>query len=134
PSADYVSVQGGSSMTPVINNNAAATTGGSSVYRNASFTAVNAKSSAGTLYGLVLINTTSSTRYVQVYNVSGAPTNGSSTVIETYPLAAFDNKAFNFGDIGTAYGTGIGFGCTTDAAGTTSATAGDCIIGSARYK
>lgn len=94
----------------------AATNGGAStcvLQSAASTNATNCKASAGNLYGVEVINTTSTIYYLRLYNSSGSPTCSSSTgFVRSIPIPhASGNGAgiANFYTVGEAYGTGIAF-------------------------
>lgn len=61
--------------------------------------------------------------FLQVYNLTTAPTIGSSTPIITYPIAANEKFAVTIDNGGLYFNTGIAFAFTTDAAGTTGSAA-----------
>lgn len=82
----------------------------------ASTNATNCKASAGQLYNIEVINTTSTIYYLRLYNSSGSPTCSSSTgFVRTVPIphgaGAGAGVGFNQSP-GEAFGTGIGF-CLT---------------------
>lgn len=95
---------------------APATSGGLSscvVQSAASTNATNCKGSAGQLYSIQVINTTSTLYYLRLYNSSGSPTCSSATgFIRSIPIP---HASGNGGgvvipqDIGETFGTGIAF-------------------------
>jgi len=92
---------------------APATSGGLSIYRNISLvaTGVNIKASAGQVYGLMIYNGATSTRFVKLYNKATAPTVGTDTPILTLPIPSGASVAVDYSS-GIAFGTGIGIGAT----------------------
>lgn len=95
-----------------------ATSGGDSVYSVISSGAANQdaasiKSSAGQVYGYALFNTTSSARYVKLYN-TGSPTSSSTPVFRVY-LPPTGGANVSLPD-GFPFGTAIGIRITTGAA------------------
>jgi hypothetical protein len=98
-------------------NLAPTTSGGLSIYKNLDLdeTGVSVKGSAGQLYGWFIYNNATSTRYVKLYNVSSAPTVGTTTPVFTLPIpaGAAANVAF---PNGIAFDTGIGLGAVTGVA------------------
>lgn len=97
----------------------AATTGGTTpcyITSAASTNSTNCKASAGQIYHISAINTTTTNYFLRLYNASSAPTCSSSTgFIRSIPvLGAAANGSGVVEDIvvGEVYGTGIGF-CLT---------------------
>lgn len=82
----------------------------------ASTNATNCKNAAGLLYGIEVINTTSTIYYLRLYNLSSSPTCSSATgFIRTVPIPHGSGAGAgiaNFYTVGETYGTGIGF-CLT---------------------
>lgn len=101
----------------------AGTTGGATpvqVLTTASTNATSIKASAGTLYTISAINTTATIYYLKFYNVSGTPSPGSDTPLQTFPIPANTSAAgltIAF-PVGIAFGTGIGI-CVVGAIGAT---------------
>jgi len=95
------------------------TTNGAStcvVQSAASTNATNCKNAAGLIYGLEVINTTSTIYYLRLYNLSTSPTCSSATgFIRTVPIPHGSGAGAgiaNFYTVGETFGTGIGF-CLT---------------------
>lgn len=90
------------------------TSGGVDTYTNINVnaTGVNIKASAGQLYGYYCFNNSStSVRYVRLYDSASAPTVGSTTKKTIFGIPA--NAAANvFSEIGVAFSSGIGIGAT----------------------
>lgn len=90
----------------------------------------SAKGSAGNVFKISGNNVKASVIYLKLYNKATAPTVGTDTPLKTIAIPA--SAVFNL-DIGGAdgfyFGTGIGYGFTTDAtdAGTTALAAGDIL-------
>ncbi len=93
--------------------NAAATGGAtpSKYFSAASTNATSVKGSAGTLYGIVAVNTTATTYYLKFYNKASSPTVGTDTPVLTIPLLANASYQSQF-PTGAAFGTGIAFALT----------------------
>jgi len=75
----------------------------------------NCKSSAGNVYGYMVINTTATLYYLRMYNASAAPTCSSATnFVNTIPVPASATGAgiSHMIPVGQAFATGIGF-CLT---------------------
>lgn len=83
------------------------------VYRNINLgvTGVNAKTSAGTLYGYALFNSGSAVRYVKIYNTAIAPT-ASDTPVMTLLLPAGSGANVSI-DRGLTFSAGIGLRAST---------------------
>jgi hypothetical protein len=100
----------------------AGTTGGATpahYLSAASNNATNVKATAGTIYGLSLINTTATLYYLRLYDVAtSAPTCSSATgVVQNIPIPANTAGAgvvLNFDGVGMLFANGIGF-CLTGA-------------------
>lgn len=88
----------------------------------ASNNATNCKASAGNVYGIRVINTTTTNYFVRLYNLSSSPTcSSSSGFIETIPAlgAAANGGGISFPRaIPQAFSAGIGF-CITAGGGST---------------
>ncbi len=133
-----LSVQGIASMTPILATvtNAgtfaaqaaptASATGGSTTCYLTSAASTNAtvcKASAGQVYAVRAVNTTTTNYFLRMYNLASGPTCSSATgFVETIPvLGAATNGggiATPNGAVGQAYGTGIAF-CLTGGGGST---------------
>ena len=124
----HLSAQGAlwTTPTPAIN-------GGLSMTRLLSAATTNAtlvKSSAGNLYGIWVSNTSASTRWLKLYNMSTAPTVGSSVPVMTIAIPAGFCGDLNVGTHGISFATGISLAITgayTDA-DTTAIAAGDVCL------
>lgn len=105
--------QGAAGSTPWPVAMQPATTGGLSVYRSLDVNATGqvAKNAAGQLYGYYLYNNSAATRYVKLYNQSGAPAS-TDTPLMTLPIpaGAAANVAY---PSGIAFSAGIGIRATT---------------------
>jgi len=111
------------------------TTGGLSVYYDADLdeTAVAAKASAGTIYGITAFNTTAAPLFLQIFNVAqGSVTVGTTTPTEQYVIPAnadSDGAGFTYNiPQGIAYGTAITVACSTDSEGNGAPGVGACIV------
>ena len=98
-----------------------ATTGGGTPihYLSAASTnSNNVKGSAGTIYEVTAINTTSTIYYLKLYDKATAPTCGTDTPVHTYPIPVNSTNGggftINFSSVGLAFANGIGF-CLTGA-------------------
>jgi hypothetical protein len=97
----------------------AATSGGTTpcyITSAASTNSTSCKGSAGQLYGVEVVNTTSTLYYLRLYNSSSAPTCSSATgFVRTIPVphaTGAGGGLANFYSVGEVYGTGVGF-CLT---------------------
>lgn len=110
--------------TPWLVSQVPTTTAGSStcyLTSAASTNATNCKASAGNVYGVYIINTTSTNYFLRMYNSSGTPTCSSSTgFIESVPAlgAASNGGGISRMQEAQAYTTGIAF-CLTGGGGNT---------------
>jgi hypothetical protein len=93
------------------------TSGGCSVSRTlsaANTTGINAKGSAGQVYGWAISNTNAAARYVKFYNKATAPAVGTDTPVMTLAIATgATSEEFTSG---IPFALGIGYGITTGAA------------------
>lgn len=111
----------------------AETSGGASTYRLLSAATTNAqvvKSAAGQLYAWHLTNLSStSARFVKLYNKASAPTVGTDTPVLTLPLPAGGQANVAF-PVGLVFATGIALAITGGVADsdTTSVAANDVIV------
>ena len=97
--------------------------------------AANIKSSAARLYGFAFANTSAAWLYVHLYNLSGAPTVGTSTPKSTLAIPPGGSVVQNYGDIGIGYSLGLAI-AITQSPGDTDATAlstTNQIIGDIQY-
>lgn len=74
------------------------------------------KSSGARLSGYAVTNTSATAFYLKLFNLSAAPTVGSSTVALTIYVPATSTIVQYFGDIGITFNTGISFDTTAAAA------------------
>jgi hypothetical protein len=104
--------------TPWLVSQVPTTAGGLSISRTlsaANTTGINAKGSAGQVYGWAITNTNASARFVKLYNKATAPTVGTDTPVITLVIPG---NATGAGMVaaeftsGIAFGTGIGYGIT----------------------
>jgi hypothetical protein len=65
--------------------------------------------------------------YLQIYNKASAPTIGTDTPVLTYPIAALERFSLMLPRGGYYFSTGVAYAFTTDAAGTTGASAAAVI-------
>lgn len=81
----------------------------------ASTNATSLKASAGVLYALYVVNLNAAVRYLKFYNKASAPTVGSDTVVQTFPIPASTTGAgFTINlDPGISFSTGIAYALTT---------------------
>jgi hypothetical protein len=84
------------------------------------------KASAGNLM-MVWGQNGAAITYLQVYNKATAPTIGTDTPILTYPIAALERFSLMLPRGGYYFSTGVAYAFTTDAAGTTGASAAAVI-------
>lgn len=117
------------------------TTNGAStcvVQSAASTNATNCKGAAGLLYGVEVINTTSTIYYLRLYNLSSAPTCSSATgFIRTIPVPHGSGAGAgiaNFYTVGETYGTGIGFCLTGGGSSTDNTNAATGVYITLHYK
>lgn len=103
--------------------------GAFSVGNAAGLTTLNIKASAGSLYGMSIVNKVANVTYIQTYNTAGTPTLGTS-VISWIPVAASATVFIPPGSIALQnFATGIGIGAATTATGAAApATAPDVVV------
>lgn len=88
------------------------------------------KNTAGTLWSAVVSNTSAAARFLKFFNLTGAPTVGTSVPVFTVPIPPGDTVLVNGGSNGIRFGTGISL-AITGAAGdldTTAIGAGDVKV------
>ena len=88
------------------------------------------KSAAGTLWSAVVSNTSAAARFLKFFNLTGAPTVGTSVPVFTVPIPPGGTVLVNGGSNGIRFGTGISL-AITGAAGdldTTAIGAGDVKV------
>lgn len=118
------------------------TKGGETHYRNLDIdeTGVSIKASAGQVYDVHAWNRTTSARYLKLYDISAAPTVGTTTPVVTIPLEPSGTNGLPKPTIlrfkaGMAFASGIGIGCTTGFADNdTGAPGANDVIVSLGYK
>lgn len=94
-------------------------------FRNLAATVQAVKASAGTLYGILVINTSGATCYVQVFDLAtGGVTLGTTTPDLEFLLATASVQFFALGENGIAFGTAISIASTTTEGGLTGSAAG----------
>ena len=115
---------------------ASATVAGTSIAKVNSAATTNAtliKSTSGRVYGYHFVNNTASVKYVRLYNLTTAPTVGTSVPTVIIPIAANATAHIDM-SVPMAFGTGISYAIT--GAGTdldaTAVAVGD-VIGHIRY-
>lgn len=94
-----------------------------SVTTTASTNASSQKASAGNLQELSVSNPTATAIYVKLYNKASAPTVGTDVPVMTIPVAAGATVAYEFGNLGKRFATGIALAATAAAAATDTAVA-----------
>lgn len=108
---------------PVFNRSVAGATGGgtiSSAIAPATPAGVNLKASAGSIFKVFATTVQATPVYIKFYNASSAPTCGSGTPVARFmvPVAATAANGagtnIDIGEMGAAFGTGIGY-CVTGA-------------------
>jgi hypothetical protein len=109
-----------------------AASGGCSNYHAVSLGSTNAaniKATPGQVYGVHVYNNASYPVYVKLYNVAGAPTVGTSTVVKTIGVQAGTSRDVLI-PLGEAFATGIGVSITKGIADNdaTAVLASDCVI------
>ena len=123
--------------TPWLVTDNGATSGGTStcyITSAASTNSTNCKASAGQLYNLTLVNTTATTYYLRLYNLSSAPTCSSATgFIATIPVLATGGVS-QAKHVGQAFGTGIGFCLTGGGSSTDNSNAATGVYITLEYK
>lgn len=104
----------------------------------ASTNSTNCKASAGLLYGIEVVNTTSTLYYLRLYNASSAPTCSSATgFIRTVPIPHNTGAGAglaNFYTVGETYGTGISFCLTGGGSSTDNTNAATGVYLTLHYK
>ena len=124
----HLSAQGALWMTPTPTTN-----GGLSMARVLSAATTNAtlvKSTAGNLYGIWVSNSSTSKRWLKLYNMTTAPTVGTSVPVMTIAIPPGFCGDLNVGTHGISFTTGISLAITgayTDA-DTTAVAAGDICL------
>lgn len=124
----HLSAQGALWITPTPTTN-----GGLSMARVLSAATTNAtlvKSSAGNLYGIWVSNSSTSKRWLKLYNMTTAPTVGTSVPVMTIAIPPDFCGDLNVGTHGISFATGISLAITgayTDA-DTTAVAAGDVCL------
>lgn len=131
-SADVITVQGITSMTPLSVSTSPNTSGGCSqthIVSAATTNATSVKGSAGQLYGIDVFNNAAYPVYVKFYNKATAPTVGTDTVLRAFGVQAGVGRRAEFVN-GIAFATGIAMAITkgiTDA-DTTAVALSDCVV------
>jgi hypothetical protein len=135
PSADVISIQGSTGMTPVQASLKPQTSGGLTPYHLIAAGTTNAtsvKGSAGQLYAYYLSNVSASPRYVKFFDKASAPTLGTDTPVLTLMLPgnSAGSGANNAIPNGIAFANGIAIAITANAADNdnTGVTASDVIV------
>lgn len=109
------------------------TTGGLTRHRLLTAAGTNAtlvKNTAGQVYTVHAYNNTAAVKFLKFYNKASAPTVGTDTPVETYPLPPNAWTRISFEDIGNAFATGIGIAVTGAIADndTTAVAANDVVV------
>lgn len=108
----------------------ASTTGGTTPYRNVDLdeTAVAVKASAGTLYGIYVVNRTTSVRYVHFYDTAqGSVSVGTTTPVLTFEIPA--NATDHVGVSPAFPSAGVAFATAITAAATNALTGAGTALG-----
>ena len=104
----------------------------------ASTNATNCKNAAGLIYGLEVVNTTSTIYYLRLYNLSTSPTCSSAAgFVRTVPIPHSSGAGAgiaNFYTVGETYGTGIGFCLTAGGSSTDNSNAATGVYVTIHYK
>lgn len=74
--------------------------------------ATSVKTTAGRVYDLHVFNNAATVKFLKLYNKASAPTVGTDTPVETYPLAIGQMTRISFEDIGNSFSTGIAYAIT----------------------
>lgn len=94
--------------------------------------ATNVKNSSAILYGLSVTNTNASARYLKLYNSTGTPTVGTTTLFSEYLIpgsTAGGGHSPNLPADGIAFTSGLAYGLATGAGTSTGApSAGEIIV------
>lgn len=128
PSANVVTVQGATSMTPILTQSTPGTANGLSfatLTAANSTNATNLKASAGQLYHVTAYNNSATLAWISFYNNAGTPTCGTSIVYQVMIPANSTSGAGAIDDVpsGLTFSTGIAYCITTGIAGTGSVAA-----------
>ena len=78
--------------------------------------ATSTKATAGTVWSIVASNINAAVRYLKLYNLTVAPTVGTSVPVLTIPIPAGGVVQIDGGSNGIRFGTGIAWALTTGAA------------------
>lgn len=123
------------SASTVTANLAALGTGGATVTRVVAANTTNAtnlKASAATAYSVTIANNAATKVFAHLFNKATAPTCSGSpdTPLWSGAVDAVDGKSvtFDFGPVGLAFATGLGFCITTDATATTAVAASAAVV------
>lgn len=108
-------------------------TGGATLFRLLSAATTNAtlvKSTAGQIFTIMASNTYTAARFLKLYNLTVAPTVGTSTPVMTIALPANWAGTLDFSDYGAVFSTGISLAITGAYADadTTAVAAGDVLL------
>lgn len=127
PIGQAITIQGNSSSVPVpVNNQAIPQSGATNALSLADSTVLEAshviKASSGRLYQLTGVNTKASAQYIQVFNSTTVPSDGTTPILLAY-VPSGSVFSFDFSPFGRYFSTGI---CVTN-----SSTAATKTIGSA---
>lgn len=134
------SAEGAVYTTPIATGATSAGALGCAVVSAASTNSTNCKAAAGNVYGMYLLNTTTTVYYLRIYNSSSAPTCSSATgFIQSWPVppagAAGQTGGFSFSfPTGRAYTTGISYCLTAGSSSTDNTNAAVGIFGEVLYR
>jgi len=109
----------------------------SALQSGASTNSTSVKGSAGNVYGIYIINTTTTNYFLRMYNLSSAPTCSSATgFVETIPAlgAAANGGGISRMQVAQAYSTGIGFCLTGGGSSTDNTNAATGVYVTILYK
>jgi len=92
--------------------------------------ATSVKATAGQVYKIHAFNAAGATKYLKLYDKASAPTVGTDTPVEVYPLAAGVQTAIAWEGIGMPFSLGIAYALTGGVADadTTALSANDVIL------
>lgn len=143
-SGDYAtmntSAEGALYITPMATGASGAGASGCAIVSAASTNATNCKNAAGNVYGMYVVNTTTTVYYLRTYNTSSSPTCSSATgFIQSWPIppAAASGQAGGFSfsfPTGRAFSTGISYCLTAGAGSTDNTNAATGVFGELLYK
>ena len=121
--------------TVAVSSSVQAVTGqGHSTYHTAisaaSTNATNVKNSAGNIGSLIISNTSSSIKYLKLFNLTVAPTMGTSSPVLNYAIMPNSTMAIDCGFAGIRFSVGLSYAITSGQAllDNTAVGAGDVVV------